>query len=480
LIKPSGGTKKIKKRDGEKINLKNILLSKLNRKITILFYLVGLICPTLAIIFFYTVIINSFSESLSPEISNLLAQITITMIVLMAVITGLIGFIISKNISNPIQKLYNATRKIEKGEFDIKLDIKTGDELEELAAAFNSTAATLARLEVERKEMDAAKTEFLSITSHELRSPMTPMKAQLQMMEEGYFGKINKKQKESIRIITRNADRLDNIIADFLEISRIEAARLKFNFRETDLVETIKETAEFMQCFANEKKIKIVVNSDGIPKIQADPDRISQVLRNLINNAIKFSPEQSKIEVDARLEKNHVMFSVKDCGIGLTPENQIRIFEPFYQVENVNRRKHGGTGLGLAICRGIVESQKGKIWVESKEDFGSKFYFTFPLEPVRKIEPIKVLFSERGIVNRKIKKEFQLELGPLGESEFEELKSKNSINKDDLFQYIDFLVREYILPAESGDSFKNRVSKIFGDEKEKGIINDKTDNVYKQ
>jgi len=421
-------------------------------------------------------ITSSLSQELSTEISKLLAQITISIIVLIAVLTAIIGFFISKKISHPLKQLYNATRKIEKGEFDINLDIKTGDELEQLANAFNRTAATLARLETERTEIDTAKSEFLSITSHELRSPMTPMKAQLQMFEEGYFGKLSKKQKESIKIITRNADRLDNIIADFLEVSRIEAARLKFNFRETDLVETVKETAEFMQAFANEKKIKLLVRSDRIPKIKADPDRISQVLRNLVNNAIKFSPEKSTIEIESRLKKDHIQFSVKDSGVGLTAENQIRIFEPFYQVEDTNRRRHGGTGLGLAICRGIVESQKGKIWVESKQGSGSKFYFTFPLEPVRRIEPIKVLFSQKGIIDRKIKDEFKSELGPLGLAEFEELKSKNSINRDDLSEYVDFLIKEYIIPAERGNHFKNRINQIFGEEKE--IINNKKDAMY--
>lgn len=398
------------------------------------------------------------------------------MIFLIAILTGLIGFILSKNISRPLKQMYNATSKIEKGDFNINLDIKTGDEIEQLANAFNRTAATLSHLDQERKEIDHAKTEFLSITSHELRSPMTPMKAQLQMIEEEYFGKLNKKQKESINIITRNADRLDNIIADFLEISRIEAARLKFNFRETDLLETVKETAEFMKGFAKEKNIKLVVMADKLPVIEADPDRISQVLRNLVNNAIKFSPKKSKIEIEARLKNDHILFSVRDYGIGLTHENQIRIFEPFYQVENSNRRRHGGTGLGLAICRGIVESQKGKIWVESKTNSGSKFYFTIPLEPVRQIEPIKVLFSQKGIIDRKIKEEFQSELGPLGEGEFKELKSKNAINKDDLSEYIDFLIEEFIIPADRGASFKNRINQIFGEEKE--IINKKADTHY--
>jgi K+-sensing histidine kinase KdpD len=295
------------------------------------------------------------------------------------------------------------------------------------------------------------------------------MKAQLQMLQEGYFGKLSKKQKDSLLIVTRNADRLDNIIVDFLEISRIEAARLKFNFEEADLTQTVKETAKFMEGFAKGKNIEFVVKTDKLPIIEADPDRVSQVLRNLINNAIKFSDEKSKIVISAELKDNHILFSVRDHGVGLSNDNQIRIFEPFYQVEDASSRKHGGTGLGLAICRGIVESQKGKIWVESKLGAGSKFNFTLPLKPVRKIEPIKVLFSKKGVIERKIKKQFQTVLGPLGSGEFEELKAKNALRKEEIIHYIDNLTNQYILPENQGTFFKNKISEIYGEKKE--VIN---------
>ncbi len=351
--------------------------------------------------------IESTTAIVSPETVELIKTIVLMIIILIAIDAAIIGFYVSRSISKPIVKIYNATKEIEKGNYNVNLDIKTGDEIEMLSKAFNQTTLALGKMAEERKEIDSAKTEFLSITSHELRSPMTPMKAQLQMLEEGYFGELSEKQKESINIITRNADRLDNIICDFLEISRIEAARLRFDFRETDIVQTVRETVKFMDGFAKEKNIKLEIDVGEIPIIQADPDRISQVLRNLINNAIKFSNENSNIKISAHKKDDYVLFSVHDYGCGLTPENQIRVFEPFYQVENVNRHRHGGTGLGLTICRGIVESQKGKIWVESKIGHGSKFYFTFPLNPVREIEPIKVLFSQKEIIDKKVKEEFE-------------------------------------------------------------------------
>jgi signal transduction histidine kinase len=457
----------------KKFNLKNLIFSRINRKLSFL-VIVALLAPALGIFLFYYILVSSFPAGVFSQQVALLQTTAIFLIILISIVNaGVIGFFVTRSISKPIKDLHKATLELEKGNYDVRIDIKTDDEISELGNAFNLTTAALGRLEKERKEIDNAKTEFLSITSHELRSPMTPMKAQLQMLQEGYFGKLNKKQKESLDIITRNSDRLDNIIVDFLEISRIEAARLKFNFKETDITQIIDETTKFMEGFAKEKNIKLVVNIDKIPKIEADPDRLSQVLRNLIGNAIKFSEENTKIEIDAKLQKNHILFSVRDYGCGLTDENQIRIFEPFYQVENSSRRKHGGTGLGLAICRGIVEAQKGKIWVESKEGKGSKFFFTVPLEPVRNIEPIKVLFSSKKLIESKICEEFKSVLGPLGNSEFIELKSKNALCKDDLFEYIDSLTDKHIIPQEKGSNFKYKIGGIFGEEKT--VINNEND-----
>ena len=462
--------------DAKNFNIKNMIFSKINRKLSLL-VIVALLAPALGIFLFYYILTSSFPSGLYLEQAALLRTTAIFIIIFISIVNaGVIGYFITRSISKPIKELYNATLELEKGNYEVKLDIKTGDEISELGNAFNLTTSALSRLEHERKEIDTAKTEFLSITSHELRSPMTPMKAQLQMLQEGYFGKLNKKQKESISIITRNSDRLDKIIADFLEISRIEAARLKFNFKETDISQTIDETTKFMEGFAKEKNIKLVVNIDKLPIIEADPDRLSQVLRNLINNAIKFSEENSKIEIEARLKDDHILFSVRDYGCGLTSENQIRIFEPFFQVESSSRRKHGGTGLGLAICRGIVEAQKGKLWVESKEDKGSKFSFTIPLKPIRNIEPIKILFSSKKLIERKICEELKTILGPLGDSEFNDLKNKNALGKEDLLEYIDYLTDLHIITHDKGSNFKYKIGEIFGEEKT--VINKIEDTTY--
>ncbi len=316
-------------------------------------------------------------------------------VLMINVLAIILALMIAKSISRPVEELRAATEKMQKGHFDTRVDIKTGDELERLGEAFNHTTEVLEQMDDEYKEIDRAKTRFLSITSHELRSPLTAMKAQMQMLEKGYFGKFNAKQKEAAEIVLRNTDRLDNILLDFLDISRMEAARLKFEFIRTSLAPHVNMLIEEMEAFLPEKKIKLVLKMGKLPVMEVDPDRTMQVLRNLLNNALKFSPDKSTITVSITREGNHILFSVADEGIGIKKEDQKNLFKPFFQAEQTLYRKYSGTGLGLAICCGIVTCQKGKIWVESEIGKGSTFYFTIPLKPVKQIKPIKVIFSEK-------------------------------------------------------------------------------------
>lgn len=402
----------------------------------------------------------SFSAEINEVFMNLFNFIFIAIIISLISAIG-IGFYISRRISQPIKKLNSMAKEIEKGNFKINLDLKTEDELEQLGKTLNQMAQSLDKLDLKHKQLEKAKTEFLSITSHELRSPMTPMKAQLQMLIKEYFGKLNEEQKKSLNIILKNADRLDKIIVDFLDISRLEAARLKFDFRKIDLTKTVNDTVEYMKAFDVAKKIKIVTKIDKLPIIEADSDRFSQILRNLIGNAIKFSPVSGQINVKVKLQGEMILCSVEDHGIGISAENQTRIFEPFFQVDKAFSRKKQGTGLGLAISRGIVKAQNGKIWIESMEGKGSIFYFTIPLKPVKEIKPIKILFSAQKNIEEEIKLIFVEILGSIGEKEFEGLKVKNEITEPKLIEYINLLIKKGILLEEKGILFKTKILEIF-------------------
>jgi signal transduction histidine kinase len=373
----------------------------------------------------------------------------------LAIIVGIIVSVwTSVSILRNLNKLYSATLEIEKGNFKTRVDIKSGDELEKFADSFNKTVEALDKLDSERKEIDKTKTEFLSITSHELRSPMTPMKAQLQMLLEDYFGKLTDEQKDSLKIILNNANRLDKILLDFLEISRIEAARLKFTFVKSNLKEVVDNIVEEMSSFMPEKNIKIVNKVSDLPIIEVDPDRVGQVLRNLLSNSIKFSSNNQIVEVGGRLEDDKIVFYVKDNGVGISSSAQLRLFEPFYQVDNMYQHKSGGTGLGLAISKGIVESQGGRIWIESVEGKGATFFFSVPLQPVKEIKPIRLLFSNVSSRDEKIKKLFKEYLGPVGESEFEQLHKSKLIGTNSINEYLLLLNRKNILSLSKLEEFR--------------------------
>ncbi|NPE26473.1 HAMP domain-containing protein [Methanococcoides sp. SA1] len=411
-------------------------------------------------------VIFSFSDVVREhEIMGDIRNVFFGVLFVFVFLLALIGFYVVKRISRPIAELNLVAEEIGKKNFKTRVNIKTGDELEVLGNTFNSTAKVLENMDKEYRQLEKAKTEFLSITSHELRSPMTPMQAQLQMLLKEYYGKITVKQKQALNIVARNTKRLDNIIVDFLEISRIEAARLKFRFAKGDPSKCVKQVAKEMVGFMPEKKVKVATKIGKLPVIEYDSSRLSQVIRNLANNAIKFSKIGGRVVISAELKRGFILFSVKDQGIGIGAEDQRRIFEPFFQAEQTIYREHQGTGLGLAIVKGIVESQNGKVWIESKEKVGTTFYFTLPLKPVRKVKPIKLLFSDAKDKKKKIKTVFVDLLGPMGSQEFENLERKNQLNKKDLVWYVDILVKKRILSEENGEVFKGKILRIFGEKK---------------
>jgi hypothetical protein len=212
-----------------------------------------------------------------------------------------------------------------------------------------------------------------------------------------------------------------------------------------------------MKNFMPEKHVKISFSSKLLPIIEADPDRIAQVLRNLLNNAIKFNKDNGRVSVSAEREGDFIKISVEDTGIGISGDSLERLFEPFFQAEQTIFRKYQGTGLGLTISRGIIESQGGRIWVESALKKGSTFHFTIPLVPVKEVKSVRLLFSSTYKTSNKLKELFKEYLGPIGEHDFEELEEKNLIKSKELLQHIDYLVEEKVLPSEKAFEFKFRI-----------------------
>ena len=233
----------------------------------------------------------------------------------------------------------------------------------------------LALANTQLKELDKLKSEFVSMVSHELKTPLAAMKTSAQVM--GMADAAEETRREMQDIIIRNIDRQTDLVDDLLDLSRIESGRLKLNCENVILDTIIADSIETVKQKAVEKDITLDVElSEGLASARGDREKLIRVVLNLLNNAIKFTPGGGEISIKARKLNGQVEVRVSDTGIGIPQEELGMVFDKFYQVDSTLTREAGGTGLGLAICKGIIEAHNGRIWVESELGKGCTFSFT--------------------------------------------------------------------------------------------------------
>ena len=230
----------------------------------------------------------------------------------------------------------------------------------------------------ERREIDRMKDELVSVVSHELRTPLTAIRGSLGLLQNSIKGTQLAKTERWVEIAVTNTDRLGRLINDFLDIERIESGLVAMEKRPCDVVELMEQAADLMRDMAENAGISLVTSP--VPgSLWADPDRIMQILTNLLGNAIKFSSEGGIVELTARLKGSQIMFRVRDQGRGIPTDKLETIFERFEQVDASDSRSKGGTGLGLTICRSLAQQHDGCIWAESVLGEGSTFFLTLPV-----------------------------------------------------------------------------------------------------
>jgi PAS domain S-box-containing protein len=237
----------------------------------------------------------------------------------------------------------------------------------------------------QEKELERMKSQLLSTVSHELRTPLASIKGFATTLLRQDVEWEEASRREFLSIIDEESDRLTELISNLLDMSRIEAGELRVEPEPIDLVPIVHETAAAFQVMTSEHRF-VVHLPPSLPQVLADPRRIRQVLRNLVENGVKYSLASGPVIISARVEQDHVQVSVADQGIGIEEQDLDRIFDRFYQVDSASTRKVGGSGLGLAICKAIVEAHGGRIWVESRSGVGSTFHFTLPLAPPSQAE----------------------------------------------------------------------------------------------
>jgi PAS domain S-box-containing protein len=232
------------------------------------------------------------------------------------------------------------------------------------------------------RELDKLKDNFLSVATHELKTPLIPIKSQTQLLLSGDYGPLNQQQIRAIEMIARNEESLNRLTNDVMDISKIKSNKLTLILEEAAMDELLSDVVKDASALASEKNITIFLEPIiDVPLLVIDKPKITQVLNNLIGNAIKFTPENGKVFVNLKNNKKEALITVKDNGIGISKDNLQKIFTPFFQIQNDLNRKYRGTGLGLAIANGIIEAHGGKIWAESGgEGLGSSFIFSLPIK----------------------------------------------------------------------------------------------------
>jgi len=301
---------------------------------------------------------------------------------------------ISKSITKPIEKLAHSMTEFSKtNKMSNKNQIKTNvKEIFELNENFESmgkkvekTIGVQNEYVAKLKVMDRKKIEFSSMVSHELKTPLVPILGYVQMLQkEDMFGKLNEKQREAVDEIYSSTLKLQKLVGDILTTQKLDLGKLVFTEEYINISELLDEIIKAFNPMADERKISLTKNFNENLHIFSDKGRINQVFSNLIKNAIEFVfTNTGNVTIGANDDTDCVEFFVQDNGPGIAVENQQEIFKKFYQIDTSTSRKRSGSGLGLAICKGIIDGLGGKIWVRSKKNVETTFFFKIPKKPIK-------------------------------------------------------------------------------------------------
>jgi len=328
-------------------------------------------------------IINSKMIELQ-QMGSRSAFIIQTLVVASLVLGVILAFFLTRSISRPLRQIEKMTEYIGQMNFDYELDVHSPRELAQLAQSFSQMADRL-------KEIDEMKNNFISHVSHELRTPLTSINEASDLLLDRVAGDITSRQEHLLQIIKQCTQRLIKMVNNLLDLSKMEAGMMNYEFVRASINQIIRHSLEEINLLATRKNIRLEVQiEDNLPPLKMDVEKMQVVMDNLLSNAIKFTPEGGTVRIEARLvrkkdrlpgaqETSYLVVSVSDTGPGIPREYQALIFEKFQGINTGRTAESRGTGLGLSIASHIVKAHGGKIWVESTEGQGSTFSFSLPL-----------------------------------------------------------------------------------------------------
>ena len=306
------------------------------------------------------------------------------------ILMGGFAFLISESVTGPINSIVDDFKQISDdalhGNLDSRADTNVEVDFKAIPFGLNDILESLQKYSgelisanEELKSLDKMKDNFLANVSHELRTPLTSIEGYSQNVYDGTLGEVNDKQKNAIDTVIRNAERLRRLIDSLLYISRAQVENIEYTFEPVQIAEIIDDAVLDMVLLVEKNGLELEKGvPDNLPSIKGDKEQLTDMLTNLIDNSIKFTPEGGRISLIVLDEEICLHIMVKDTGIGIAKEMLPKLFQKFYQIDSSIRRKYGGTGLGLCICKKIVEAHYGEIWIESEEGIGTTIHVKLP------------------------------------------------------------------------------------------------------
>jgi two-component system phosphate regulon sensor histidine kinase PhoR len=299
--------------------------------------------------------------------------VTASLIVLVLVIA--VSILVAGKLSSPIKEMARIAAEIRAGNFGQRLPVRSRDEIGKLAETLNSLIGRLNEDIAQFRKLERVRSEFLGNVSHELRTPIFAIQGMLETLLGGALDD-TEVRRDFVERSLQNTQRLNSLLGDLIEISRIESGDMKMSFRFFPLQGMLETIAAELGPIAAQKNVLLSVSeADAQTEVLGDKERLKQAVTNLVDNAIKYTPPGGRVTLAWAREEDRVRVRVSDTGTGIAPEHLLRIFERFYRVDKERSREAGGTGLGLAIVKHIIEAHGSTVHVQSEPGAGSTFSF---------------------------------------------------------------------------------------------------------
>lgn len=359
--------------------------TKISNKIiiTLCFYVILLVSFVLIVsVLIYGRFLPLDFKFLQLELSKFLLGVGVVFL-----ITGFyVARVIGRNIAVPLQEIIKIIEKVSQGELEKRVEIKN-NEMQELVSAVNTMIDEVVKMkqgleeQVKRvQELDKTKSEFISIAAHQLRTPLSAIKWTFKMMIDEDVGEITLEQKEFLKRGYITNERMISLVNDLLNVSRIEEGRFGYEFKPEAIEDIIETLLKAAYPLFEEKRINFMLNKPAKPlrKINADAEKLTLALENILNNAIKYTPPQGKISLSMEEKENQLTITITDSGVGVPKDQISKLFTKFFRGSNVIRLQTDGSGLGLFITKNVIEKHKGHITIQSEESKGTVVKVALP------------------------------------------------------------------------------------------------------